>query len=597
MGLDKRQILIFLVIVFCICSLHAKKNDRVFRKLKRSMGINHPGLKFNFNEPNKDVKKHGHCVTDKDCPSYSHCYKKSCTCRFEYHGDGMKCKADPPKQCSSDEDCPGKSAGKQHAKCGVDNKCRCVGMYAGNGDYCRAAKSCPKNAKCGSNAYCMIDPLLPNSHLCPCKEGFWKEKNGKCIACWKTSHCPAYSKCENKQCTCKKELVLGKRGCEPAPLHKCNTDDDCHAEAKCEEGKCHCQGKYVGNGKNCRRVIRDCNKGEVEKCGSNSIDCKVDPLMDRHTVCKCKPGFYQNHVNGTCAECLGKEHCSKTYSICKEDKCTCPDELIMGETSCEPAPLHTCQANKDCDSRAKCEGGKCICQGNTIGNGKYCRDSLACPAEHQCGNDLYCVVDPLLPDKPECRCREGFAKSPEGNCEKKTECTKQGVWCSPGTTCVPAEGTNTATCQDIDECSDVGICPENSVCKNSEGSYKCECNSGYRMGDNDICEDVDECSDIADACRDDQICINGQGKYSCECDTGYVKKGDACVKMDECNCKKNAKCIQGKCVCKKGYKKDKRGHCHHVHKNYLAGSGDSIHVSSYLGALILGMLGRLAFTA
>ena len=37
------------------------------------------------------------------------------------------------------------------------------------------------------------------------------------------------------------------------------------------------------------------------------------------------------------------------------------------------APLHVCKSDKDCDSRAKCEKGKCICQGNTTGNGKYCR--------------------------------------------------------------------------------------------------------------------------------------------------------------------------------------------------------------------------------
>lgn len=37
------------------------------------------------------------------------------------------------------------------------------------------------------------------------------------------------------------------------------------------------------------------------------------------------------------------------------------------------APSHECKDDKDCDSRAKCEEDKCICQGNTTGNGKYCR--------------------------------------------------------------------------------------------------------------------------------------------------------------------------------------------------------------------------------
>ena len=37
------------------------------------------------------------------------------------------------------------------------------------------------------------------------------------------------------------------------------------------------------------------------------------------------------------------------------------------------APLHACKADIDCDARAKCLDRKCICQGNTTGNGKYCR--------------------------------------------------------------------------------------------------------------------------------------------------------------------------------------------------------------------------------
>ena len=37
------------------------------------------------------------------------------------------------------------------------------------------------------------------------------------------------------------------------------------------------------------------------------------------------------------------------------------------------APIHGCKKDMDCDSRAKCNDGKCICQGNTTGNGKFCR--------------------------------------------------------------------------------------------------------------------------------------------------------------------------------------------------------------------------------
>ena len=47
-----------------------------------------------------------------------------------------------------------------------------------------------------------------------------------------------------------------------------------------------------------------------------------------------------------------------------------------------------------------------------------CIDSLPCPAEHKCGKQSECVVDPLFPNKPECKCREGTVKtSTDGKCE------------------------------------------------------------------------------------------------------------------------------------------------------------------------------------
>ena len=40
------------------------------------------------------------------------------------------------------------------------------------------------------------------------------------------------------------------------------------------------------------------------------------------------------------------------------------------------APLHVCDEDKDCHSDAKCENGKCICQGKRTGNGKNCRGTV-----------------------------------------------------------------------------------------------------------------------------------------------------------------------------------------------------------------------------
>jgi len=108
-----------------------------------------------------------------------------------------------------------------------------------------------------------------------------------------------------------------------------------------------------------------------------------------------------------------------------------------------------------------------------------------------------------------------------------------------------------STCQDADECSDPGTCPANSVCLNSEGSYDCECSDGYTRDDNGDCQ--------------------------------------------ECKCKKHEVCYEGKCKCKKAYKKNKEGHC--VARIGKGLQGGSAQVSGYLRTFILGVLGRLALTA
>ncbi|KAL9971371.1 hypothetical protein ACROYT_G023890 [Oculina patagonica] len=502
------------------------------------MGINHPGLKFNFNEPNKDVKKHGHCVTDKDCPSYSHCYKKSCTCRFEYHGDGMKCKADPPKQCSSDEDCPGKSAGKQHAKCGVDNKCRCVGMYAGNGDYCRAAKSCPKNAKCGSNAYCMIDPLLPNSHLCPCKEGFWKEKNGKCIECLSNVDCnydENSATCVKGECKCKDELIREGKKCKPAPIQVCRADFDCHNKAKCLKGKCICQGWYIGNGKYCR-ASQPCR--QLDHCGSHG-ECLLDPLLLKTPHCRCEEGYEVFNESGKCLECLSNKECNTDYSTCVDGECKCKDELIK--------------------------------------EGRTCRHhSLPCPEGFRCGKHSTCVVDPLFPKTPDCKCDSGYKKS-NGSCVGMSNCEKKGLDCPNGAICGTTSG----------------------------GSIGCVCVKGYKTifkKDQLMCEDIDECATGKARCSGDR-CTNTVGSYTCiPCPFGFTDGADGlCVGTFKgaCKCKKHEECRRGKCKCKTGYKRTEQGQCVRGNRDGLEvqpSSGNSSHFACHLSVFMaLGLLGRLAF--
>ena len=138
-------------------------------------------------------------------------------------------------------------------------------------------------------------------------------------------------------------------------------------------------------------------------------------------------------------------------------------------------------------------------------------------------------------------------------------------------------------CIDFDECMETEHnCHKHATCVNSEGSYRCECNAGYR-GDGFECDDHNECVPGLHQCPINSHCINNRGSYTCECDHGFhvstatVPSSGApisgtnptgssiiCEDIDECEglygpiyCDINADCINTrgsyKCQCKTGY--------------------------------------------
>ena len=74
-----------------------------------------------------------------------------------------------------------------------------------------------------------------------------------------------------------------------------------------------------------------------------------------------------------------------------------------------------------------------------------------------------------------------------------------------------------------------GICRSNMTCSNTEGSYKCECNTGYEKTVNDECTDSDECTTNTHDCKDGSQCFNKMGSYECQCHKGYTYNGLKCV--------------------------------------------------------------------
>ncbi|KAL9971364.1 hypothetical protein ACROYT_G023877 [Oculina patagonica] len=384
----------------------------------------------------KTAKKQYPCLSDLNCPKYSRCGRWSgCECRDELKGDGEICNPDDPVKCSSQSECT-----SAQGIC-YDGYCRCTGMFAGNGIFCRVGKACEylANIQCGENTECVIDPFFPEKTECRCKIGFITNRNtGKCVECLSNGDCTkTYSKCVKEKCICEQELILG--------------------ETKCEAGSDPCPEKF--------------------QCGHGT--CLKDPLMPKDLpVCRCDKGYFKNN-EGKCVECFSDNDCNKDYSTCDSGTCKCKDELVKeGQKICKRAPLLPCSQDGDCHNKADCIQGKCYCRGKLTGNGQFCRDSLACPAElDKCGDQDVCVVDPLFPNEPECKCREGTARtSADGKCEEEkfkverpqemeinqlriftflsvvTECFKRGF-----------------------------VCPFLSSCVNIKGMYICVCKKGYEL--------------------------------------------------------------------------------------------------------------------
>ncbi|XP_051512992.1 fibrillin-1-like isoform X2 [Myxocyprinus asiaticus] len=120
-------------------------------------------------------------------------------------------------------------------------------------------------------------------------------------------------------------------------------------------------------------------------------------------------------------------------------------------------------------------------------------------------------------------------------------------------------------CTDIDECR---ISPDlcgHGTCVNTAGDFQCECFTGYESGFMMMknCMDIDECERNPLLCRGGE-CINTEGSFQCMCPNGHeiAPDGSACLDINECELSdrlcKNGQCVnmigRYQCSCNTGYK-------------------------------------------
>uniref|UniRef100_A0A3Q0SGN8 Si:ch211-241f5.3 n=1 Tax=Amphilophus citrinellus TaxID=61819 RepID=A0A3Q0SGN8_AMPCI len=146
----------------------------------------------------------------------------------------------------------------------------------------------------------------------------------------------------------------------------------------------------------------------------------------------------------------------------------------------------------------------------------------------------------------------------------------------------------------INECEDYDPCGDNTICKNTNGSYYCQCQDGFRSSTGEVnfiageCkgksssvnegnnsgwfgENIQECLENTNICGPNAKCYNTIPYYLCICNDGFISttgkknfshdENASCEDIDECQrenvCGHNASCIntQGSyyCVCNAGF--------------------------------------------
>uniref|UniRef100_A0A8C1RAQ6 CD97 antigen-like n=1 Tax=Cyprinus carpio TaxID=7962 RepID=A0A8C1RAQ6_CYPCA len=135
-------------------------------------------------------------------------------------------------------------------------------------------------------------------------------------------------------------------------------------------------------------------------------------------------------------------------------------------------------------------------------------------------------------------------------------------------------------CVDEDECVvSPTACGDHAQCENTEGSYNCICNEGFKKSSVQTCEDINECFEKESPCSAHMTCNNAIGSYKCICPHGYQEmgKGD-CEDVDECVssvCGVHSSCFNTpgsfRCICSPGFQR---------HENSTSGPCEDINECS-----------------
>lgn len=488
-------------------------------------------------------------------PGANDCAKKSTT--SEAKALGMAC----PKKCSGRGTCD-------------EGTCKCDPGFTGVG--CEE-KSCINN--CNGNGKCLAGTCkCENGYMgvaCEVKDcsnlnGCGGAKQGKCV----NGTCACIAPFTGKDCSVKENKCL----------------NDCSGHGKCFESVCFCGVGWVG---------KDCHK---QVCVVDDPTCSGNGNCTGAT-CSCKKGWRGELCelkikkcpkacsgNGVCNDLKGECTCEKGFTgkacdilPCKH-KCLNNGRCNNGTCLCAPGwaglKCNIPSCKNDCSGNGKCvfnddDGGK-HCECNKGYQGDDCSEDVkGCIAKNgkECGGNGVCILG-------KCDCAEGFSGelctislcdpmdcSGNGRCVNGT-CVCKGAWggdaCDTKTCPADASGTKCAGhgactqvgckckkgwcgegCTEVEKvkkpCPGTPMCSGHGLCKDEGSDAFCVCDSGFTDKDCSV-------EDCPKGCSGNGVC--DKSTLICTCNPKFM--GAACDKKACIGCT-NGKCLDGQCMCNRGW--------------------------------------------